>query len=99
MQVLICLIGADERVVAREELLKRCWGGCVVSEDAIQRAISKARKLLALDGDFEIRTVSRVGYRLQKRSKGELATMIAAITDANLHDEINLGEDFVRPAQ
>jgi DNA-binding winged helix-turn-helix (wHTH) protein len=99
MQVLICLHGADGRVVAREDLLKRCWGGCVVSEDAIQRAISKARKLLALDGDFAIGTVSRVGYRLQNRSKGDLATMIAAISDANLHDEISLGEDFARSAQ
>ena len=96
MQVLICLHGADGRVVSREDLLKRCWGGCVVSEDAIQRAISKARKVLVLDGDFAIGTVSRVGYRLQKHDKGELATMIAAITDTNLHDEIRLGEDFVR---
>ena len=69
MQVLVALARADGRVVSRDGLIDSCWGGRIVSEDAINRCIGKLRRLAeAFDGDFAIETVPRVGYRLNRIS-------------------------------
>jgi DNA-binding winged helix-turn-helix (wHTH) protein len=65
MQVLVTLAALRGRVVARDELIESCWEGRVVGEDAINRTISRLRRLaVRFDGPFEIDTVARVGYRL-----------------------------------
>lgn len=66
MQALIVLAQAKGGVLSRDELVQRCWGGRIVSEDAINRCIAKVRKLCELDGggSFAIETIPRVGYRL-----------------------------------
>lgn len=66
MQVFVALAQAKGSVLSRDELVQRCWGGRIVSEDAINRCIAKVRKLAELDGggSFAIETVPRVGYRL-----------------------------------
>ncbi len=68
MQVLVALARANGAVVSRDELIRRCWGGRIVSEDAINRAVSKIRQLAELSGRraFEIETIPRVGYRLRQ---------------------------------
>ncbi|HEY1709842.1 MAG TPA: winged helix-turn-helix domain-containing protein [Rhizomicrobium sp.] len=72
MQVLVVLAQADGAVVSRDELIRLCWGGRAISDDAINRAISKLRQLGNFDGReaFTIETIARVGYRLI-RSKAE----------------------------
>ncbi|MBD2842576.1 winged helix-turn-helix domain-containing protein [Erythrobacter rubeus] len=66
MQVLVELAKARGSIVSRDDLIARCWGGQVVGDGAINRAISLLR---ALAGDmphaaFSIETVPKVGYRL-----------------------------------
>lgn len=48
LQVLIALAQAQGRVVSRDALLQRCWDGRVRGEDAVNRAIAKARGLAEL---------------------------------------------------
>ncbi len=66
MQVLVALGRAPGEILSRDDLLGCCWEGRVVGEDAINRVLSKLRKLghgIAADG-FEIETITKVGYRL-----------------------------------
>jgi Tol biopolymer transport system component/DNA-binding winged helix-turn-helix (wHTH) protein len=66
MQALVCLAQANGAVVSRDDLVQRCWGGRIVSEDAINRCIAKVRKVAELESEpsFLVETVARVGYRL-----------------------------------
>lgn len=66
MQVLIALAEANGGVVSRDDLVRRCWEGRAVSEDAINRCIARLRRIAESDGNknFTIETIPRVGYRL-----------------------------------
>jgi DNA-binding winged helix-turn-helix (wHTH) protein/TolB-like protein/tetratricopeptide (TPR) repeat protein len=66
MQVLVALADAHGAVVSQDELIKRCWSGLSVSDDAIYRCISKLRKLAAdyPEPPFAIEAIPGVGYRL-----------------------------------
>ncbi len=66
LQVLIALAEAHGAVVSRDELVRRCWEGRIVGEDAINRSIAKARSVAELTDPpaFVIETIPRVGYRL-----------------------------------
>jgi DNA-binding winged helix-turn-helix (wHTH) protein/tetratricopeptide (TPR) repeat protein len=66
LQVLIALAEAHGAVVSREELVRRCWEGRIIGEDAINRSIAKARGVAELTDPpaFAIETIPRVGYRL-----------------------------------
>ncbi len=66
MQVLVALHRAGGAVVSKDDLALSCWGGRVVGEDAINRVMSRLRKLTdgIAAGAFRIETVTRVGYRL-----------------------------------
>ncbi len=63
--MLVALADAKGTVLSREDMLQTCWDGRIVGDDAINRAVAEARKiLLATGADFEIETIPRVGYRL-----------------------------------
>src|SRR5690606_30800300 len=64
MQVLVALFQRRGEVVSRDELIQRCWGGRVVGEDAISRAIARVRKLGESTGAFNLETIPKVGYRM-----------------------------------
>lgn len=64
LQVLIALRQRPGEVVSRDELIQRCWGGRIVGEDAITRAVVRVRKLGEASGAFHVETIPRVGYRL-----------------------------------
>ncbi len=68
MQVLVCLSQADGAVVSRDELIKRCWSGRIVGDDAINRCIAKVRQVADLTepAPFIVETIPRVGYRLRR---------------------------------
>lgn len=70
MQVLVALFQRQGEVVARDELVQRCWGGRTVGDDAISRCVSRVRKLGALHGAFSLETIARVGYRLVPAETG-----------------------------
>ncbi len=63
MQALVALARRNGDVVSREQLIESCWGGRFVSEDALNRCMTKLRKLAAPDA-FALETIPRVGYRL-----------------------------------
>ncbi|HEX8413670.1 MAG TPA: winged helix-turn-helix domain-containing protein, partial [Sphingomicrobium sp.] len=66
MQVLVTLAEARGEIVTRDDLIRRCWEGRIVGEDAINRAVSRVRRLPEgiAKGSFHIETLNKVGYRL-----------------------------------
>jgi TolB-like protein/DNA-binding winged helix-turn-helix (wHTH) protein len=95
MQAMVRLFHARGAVVSRDDLIQSCWGGRVVSEDAINRCIAKVRQLAENHGEtwFTVETVPRVGYRLVlagqsaigKPAGGRLS--ICVLPFANLSDD------------
>lgn len=69
MRVLILLAERAGQVVSRGDLVEVCWDGRAISEDAINRVLSRLRQLGRETGDFHIRTVRKVGYRLEIRAE------------------------------
>ncbi|MFI4966579.1 MAG: winged helix-turn-helix domain-containing protein, partial [Caulobacterales bacterium] len=72
MQVLVALAHPNAEVVSHDELIRRCWGGLTVGEDAIGRCIGQLRRLAArwAEPPFEIQTIAGVGYRLDAPAGG-----------------------------
>lgn len=65
MQVLVALARAEGAVLSRDDLIAQCWDGRIVGEDAINRVISRIRRLSAGGArGFAVETFPRVGYRL-----------------------------------
>ena len=66
MQVLACLLAAHGEPVTRDALMQAVWGHEYVTEDALNRTVSKLRKLITdeLKCGAEIETIPKTGYRL-----------------------------------
>lgn len=64
MQVLVTLAAARGTVLSRDDLIAACWEGRAISDDAINRVLSKLRALAGKYGGFQIETIVKVGYRL-----------------------------------
>jgi DNA-binding winged helix-turn-helix (wHTH) protein/tetratricopeptide (TPR) repeat protein len=66
MRVLIALTKARGNILTRDELIMSCWDGVVVGDDAINRVMSRLRKVASGigAGSIEIETITKVGYRL-----------------------------------
>ena len=66
MQVFVALARAKGGIVTRDELILWCWGGRVVGDDAIHRAIFRLRQVASEIGQesFAVETITKVGYRL-----------------------------------
>ncbi len=64
MQVLVFLSKKAGRTVSRDELIDNVWNGMVVSEDAINRCISRLRRTLHAESGVKIETLPKIGYRL-----------------------------------
>jgi tetratricopeptide (TPR) repeat protein len=69
MQAFLLLLDRDGQVVTRNELFDQCWGGMLVGDDSLNRAIAKVRRIASAvaPGFFEIETIPRTGYRLTGR--------------------------------
>jgi DNA-binding winged helix-turn-helix (wHTH) protein len=66
MQVFVALIRSGGRILARDDLIACCWEGRIVGDDAINRVISRLRRIEETLGCglFRIETINKVGYRL-----------------------------------
>lgn len=64
MQVLVVLASPPQRVVSRDELIRACWNGRWVTDDAVARCILQLRRLARDLGGFQIDTRVGIGYRL-----------------------------------
>lgn len=67
MLVLLALVRADGAILSRAALRRQCWGGRIVSDDAIDRVIARIRRLGEETGGgaFVLETLPKVGYRLK----------------------------------
>ena len=76
MQVLVALARARGAIVTRDDLVRDCWSGRIVGEDAINRALSRVRRIEEGigKGSFALETVTRVGYRLMEAEPRQGAT-------------------------
>ncbi|HLZ83069.1 MAG TPA: winged helix-turn-helix domain-containing protein [Caulobacteraceae bacterium] len=84
MQVLVALARDGGQVVSRDDLITSCWGGRVVSDDAINRCISAIRRIAESHGGFSVETVARVGYRLTQASRSLPERRLAVLPFDNL---------------
>jgi len=66
MQVLVALAAEPGQVLSRDALIALCWEGRIVGDNAINRVLSKIRRISETVGAgiFEIETIAKVGYRL-----------------------------------
>ena len=66
MHVFLMLLDARGSVVTREEIFNEVWGGAMVGDDSLNRAVARARRIEAetCPGLFEVETIPRTGYRL-----------------------------------
>ena len=84
MQVLVSLWRADGAVLTRDDLLRACWEGRVVGEDAINRVMSRLRRVAAdhAEAGFRVETITKVGYRLVLDGASEPEPLPAATNAA-----------------
>jgi DNA-binding winged helix-turn-helix (wHTH) protein/tetratricopeptide (TPR) repeat protein len=81
MQVLVALVEAEGGVLTREDLIRHCWNGQIVGDDAINRAIAEVRRIARnTGGGFGVETIPRIGYRLEG-TKTEIGAPESADTD------------------
>ncbi|MDP3673998.1 MAG: winged helix-turn-helix domain-containing protein [Novosphingobium sp.] len=81
LQVLIALASSKGATLSRDDLVVACWDGRIVSDDAINRVVSKVRRTLAelADGAVRLETVPKVGYRLTVAEAAYAAPSVTAI--------------------
>lgn len=79
MKLLVALHSAGGHILSRYDLIEQCWNGQVVGENAIQRAVSQARKIAAGIGKgfVRIESIRGVGYRLIPEPKSEAEAVSA----------------------
>lgn len=65
LSVLLLLVANAERLVGKDEVVERIWGGRIVSDSAISSRIKSARQAIGDDGSEQrlIRTVHGRGFR------------------------------------
>ena len=64
MQVLVALADANGEILSRDDLVALCWGGRAVTDDAINRVLSRLRIVGRRVGAYRIETIVKVGFRL-----------------------------------
>lgn len=66
MQVLVALAQRPGVLLSRQDLFDCCWDGRIVGEDALNRVLSRLRRVSETIGEgvFRVETVTRVGFRL-----------------------------------
>ncbi|MCB1033676.1 MAG: winged helix-turn-helix domain-containing protein, partial [Acidobacteria bacterium] len=66
MEVLCCLASEPGRVVAKDELVERCWDGDFTSDEALSAVIYELRRTLDDDARSPrfVETIRKRGYRL-----------------------------------
>jgi DNA-binding winged helix-turn-helix (wHTH) protein/tetratricopeptide (TPR) repeat protein len=92
-EVLRLLIENRERVVSRDELIERVWGGRFVSDAAVSSRIKSVRQAIGDDGEQQrlIRTLHGVGFRFVGAVTAPLYSGAAAqATGAQLADAVLL---------
>ena len=82
MQVLACLLATRGEPMTRDALMQAVWGHEHVTEDALNRTVSKLRRLIAdeLKCGAEIETIPKTGYRLLQPEQAATSTAAPSAT-------------------
>jgi DNA-binding winged helix-turn-helix (wHTH) protein/Tfp pilus assembly protein PilF len=77
MRVLVALGEAHQAVLSRDDLIELCWDGQIVSDHAINRAISVLRHTIEdlSGGSVRLETIARVGFRLVAEAAPQTAAL------------------------
>lgn len=89
--VLLFLVENSDRVITKDEIIAKVWGGRIVSDAAIASRIKSARQAIADDGHAQraIRTARGVGFRF-----------VAEVTTAATASVVDTGDSAdVEPVQ
>jgi TolB-like protein len=80
LSLLLLLAENRERMVGKDELVEKIWGGRIVSDSAISSRVKSARQLLGDDGKAQryLRTVHGKGFRFAGEVRLELPAAVAA---------------------
>lgn len=71
MQTLLLLSRQRNQVVTRDHLFDEIWGGAMVGDDSLNRAVAGVRKIVAMDPQtLSLETIPRTGYRLNVAGEG-----------------------------
>jgi DNA-binding winged helix-turn-helix (wHTH) protein len=62
LQVLLILAERSPDIVTKRELFERVWSNVSVSENVLSQAIAELRRVF---GESSVRTIPRVGYKLE----------------------------------
>jgi DNA-binding winged helix-turn-helix (wHTH) protein/tetratricopeptide (TPR) repeat protein len=76
MQVLVALHSARGATLSRDDLIDICWGGRAVTDDALNRVITRLRALARDFRAFRIDTITKVGYRLVSGDEDKTAAIV-----------------------
>ncbi|NQD37037.1 winged helix-turn-helix transcriptional regulator [Permianibacter sp. IMCC34836] len=95
MQVLAALVRANGEPVTRDALMQAVWGKEVVSEDALNRTVSRLRKVLSeeLDCPALLETIPKVGYRLSLNEQAEPTPPLPAVATAEATETVAAAVD------
>jgi pimeloyl-ACP methyl ester carboxylesterase/DNA-binding winged helix-turn-helix (wHTH) protein len=105
--LLVLLVTNADRIVTKDELLERIWGGRIVSEATINSRIAAARQAIDDDGKAQslIKTIQRRGFRfvgtVQTLDRGDVShTLPPTIAGSRLEQDIRYcrAKDGVRIA-
>jgi tetratricopeptide (TPR) repeat protein len=77
MQVLVALANARGEILSRDDLIDACWGGRAVSDDALNRVLSRLRALARKFEGFQVETITKVGYRLIQTDENGASVSLA----------------------
>jgi DNA-binding winged helix-turn-helix (wHTH) protein len=65
-ELLLLFLRNPGRLLGRQEIVDRVWGGTAVTDDAVRFQVTDLRKALAEDGGNFIRTIRGEGYRWEE---------------------------------
>jgi predicted ATPase/DNA-binding winged helix-turn-helix (wHTH) protein len=66
MEVFVILLRMRGNILSRIDLAMCCWEGRIVGDDAVNRVLSRLRRIAdgIADNSFRVETITKVGYRL-----------------------------------
>lgn len=99
MQVLVALSEGAPGVVSRHDLNHRVWGGRIVGDDAVNRAVQLLRRAASNApgaAPFTIETIPKVGYKLRVAEVADASADQAAGSGVPAEDGAEPGPDHKR---
>lgn len=97
--LLLLLVENADRMVSKDEIIAKVWGGRIVSDSAVASRIKSARRALGDDGEAQrfIRTVHGAGFRFVAETVRRQASAQPRIITASAVEPVHAA-DHVKPS-